>query len=61
MRLRGCVAEAMHMGQSSQTENGVPAGNKAERNAEPVLRVSLNTGWLAIPETIDARRGIEEV
>lgn len=49
------------MGQSSQTENGVPAGNKAERNAEPVLRVSLNTGWLAIPETIDARRGIEEV
>ena len=49
------------MGPSSQTENGVPAGKEAERNAEPVLRVSLNTGWLAIPETIDARRGIEEV
>ena len=61
MRLRGCVAEAMHMGPSSQTENGVPAGKEAERNAERVLRVSLNTGWLAIPETIDARRGIEEV
>ncbi len=60
MRLRGCVAEAERTG-LSEAGSGVGARNAAERNAESVLRVSLNTGWFALPETIDARCGIEKV
>jgi hypothetical protein len=60
MRLGGCVAEGI---KTSGKAIGTWAGSceGSERNAERVRRVCLSTGWFAIPETIDARRGIEEV
>jgi hypothetical protein len=60
MRLRGCVAERRKSGGTGGY--GGDAFVKArERNAEAMWRVCLSTGRLALPETIDARRGIVEV
>jgi hypothetical protein len=60
MRLGGCVAERRTVAGCKAAE-GDPVRKQVERNAGPVWRVFLSTGQFAIPETIDARRGIGEV
>lgn len=60
MRLGGCVAKPKSC-RGDKARRGVLALKAEERNAERVWHVCLSTGLFAIPETIDARRGIEEV
>jgi hypothetical protein len=60
MRLVGCVADERKVS-GKDRRVGARSREGLKRNAEGVLRVCLSTGWFAIPETIDARRGIEEV
>jgi len=62
MRSRGCVAGRENVDKyEARSGDPTPTLRGWERNAESVWRVSLNTGWFAIPETIDARRGTQEV
>jgi hypothetical protein len=60
MRLRGCVEESSR-GAGGKARKGVSALKEMERNAGTVWRVFVSTDQFAIPETIDARRGIGEV
>jgi hypothetical protein len=60
MRLGGCVAEWRRAAGGKGRKGDLPR-KEEERNAGPVWRVCLSTGLFAIPETIDARRGIGEV
>jgi hypothetical protein len=60
MRLGGCVEESSR-GTGGRARKGVSALKALERNAEAVWRVFVSTDQFAIPETIDARRGIGEV
>jgi hypothetical protein len=59
MRLGGCVEESRSVG--GRAGESVWALRAEERNAGTVWRVCVSTGLFAIPETIDARRGIGEV
>lgn len=60
MRLGGCVAE-LKGSADGEARKSVSAWKAVKRNAVTVSRVCLSTGLFAIPETIDARRGIGEV
>jgi len=60
MRLGGCVEESSK-GAGGKARTGVSALKEVERNAGAVWRVFVSTDQFAIPETIDARRGIGEV
>jgi len=60
MRLGGCVEESRG-GAGSKARASVLPLTATARNAGKVRRVCLSTGLFAIPETIDARRGIGEV
>jgi hypothetical protein len=60
MRLGGCVEESSR-GAGGKARTGVSALKEVERNAGTVWRVFVSTDQFAIPETIDARRGIGEV
>ena len=60
MRLGGCVEES-RKGAGGKARKGVSALKEVERNAGTVWRVFVSTDQFAIPETIDARRGIGEV
>ena len=60
MRLGGCVEESRR-GAGGKAHDSVLALKAVRRNAGAALRVCLSTGLFAIPETIDARRGIGEV
>jgi hypothetical protein len=60
MRLEGCVEES-RSGAGGEARRSVLALTAVKRNAGTVWRVCLSTGLFAIPETIDARRGIGEV
>ena len=60
MRLEGCVEESRR-GAGGKARKGVSALKAVGRNAGPVRRVFVSTDRFAIPETIDACRGIGEV
>ena len=60
MRLGGCVEESSRSA-GGKARTGVSALKEVERNAGTVWRVFVSTDQFAIPETIDARRGIGEV
>jgi hypothetical protein len=60
MRLGGCVEES-RKGAGGKARKGGSALKEVERNAGTVWRVFVSTDQFAIPETIDARRGIGEV
>jgi hypothetical protein len=60
MRLGGCVEES-RKGAGGKARKGVSALKEVEGNAGTVWRVFVSTDQFAIPETIDARRGIGEV
>jgi len=60
MRLGGCVEES-RSGAGGEGLKSVSVLKAVERNAGKVWRVCLSTGLFAIPETIDARRGVGEV
>jgi hypothetical protein len=60
MRLGGCVEES-RSGAGGKSRKSVSALRAVERNGEAVRRIFVSTGRFAIPETIDARRGVGEV
>lgn len=60
MRLGGCVEESRR-GSGRRTWRGLLPLKAGERNAGRMRRVIVSTGLMAIPETIDAFRGIGEV
>jgi|HubBroStandDraft_6_1064221.scaffolds.fasta_scaffold500592_2 hypothetical protein len=60
MRLGGCVEESRRDFGGRAQWRLMPLKAK-ERNAGTMWRVLVSTGLMAIPETIDAFRGIGEV